>query len=68
MNKKIKQGIMNQIKTIEELIINTKINMGTTEYFFNLLKIQQELYNFLYFKMYQEDDILNPPKKDENKK
>lgn len=58
---------MDKIKIIENLIVSSKVNMGTTEYFSDLFKIHHELYNFLYFKMYQENCCLNPPEEENEK-
>lgn len=60
---KIKQ----KIKDVEEQLENTKIDMVTSEYYRNLLKIHSDLYDFLYFKIHNEKTYLDPPKKEEDK-
>ena len=51
---------MQKIKEIEKLIIETKVNMVTSEYFCNLLHIHSDLCSYLNFKVNLEKDWLKP--------
>lgn len=58
--------IKKKIKEVEKQLIDTEINMASVEYYDKLLIIFHNLWDLLYFKLNQEKDFLEPPKKEDD--
>jgi len=56
----MKEKIQQKIKEVEALLIKTKINPTTADYYHKLLEIADKLKDFLYFKVNQEKNWLIP--------
>ena len=60
--------IKSRIEEVEELIKQTHLDLITSDFFLNLFKIHDSLWDMLYFKKNLEKDFLKPPKKEKETK